>query len=160
MGIGKRLTALKVEKEKKPGLYSDGLGLYLQVRSGGAKSWIFRYRTNGPPDGLAFDARSSWSDPAGKTPFKRHGFSYAPAPHETRRPHRQGFRSTFRDWAAERTSFPREVAEMALAHTISDKVEAARRRRRQTSPRNVGRLPTTRRGKSRMFHGSWARSLH
>jgi integrase len=39
-----------------------------------------------------------------------------------------GFRSTFRDWAAERTVFPREVAEMALAHTIGDKVEAAYRR--------------------------------
>jgi len=39
-----------------------------------------------------------------------------------------GFRSTFRDWAAERTSFPAEVAEMALAHTVSDKVEAAYRR--------------------------------
>jgi integrase len=39
-----------------------------------------------------------------------------------------GFRSTFRDWAAERTNFPRDVAEMALAHTIGDKVEAAYRR--------------------------------
>jgi integrase len=39
-----------------------------------------------------------------------------------------GFRSTFRDWAAERTSFPSEVAEMALAHTISSKVEQAYRR--------------------------------
>jgi integrase len=39
-----------------------------------------------------------------------------------------GFRSTFRDWAAERTNFPREVAEMALAHAVSDKVEAAYRR--------------------------------
>ena len=39
-----------------------------------------------------------------------------------------GFRSTFRDWAAERTSYPGEVAEMALAHTIGDKVEAAYRR--------------------------------
>jgi integrase len=39
-----------------------------------------------------------------------------------------GFRSTFRDWAAERTSYPRDVAEMALAHTIGDKVEAAYRR--------------------------------
>jgi integrase len=39
-----------------------------------------------------------------------------------------GFRSTFRDWAAERTSFPNEVVEMALAHTIGDKVEAAYRR--------------------------------
>jgi integrase len=39
-----------------------------------------------------------------------------------------GFRSAFRDWAAEVTSFPREVAEMALAHTIESKVEAAYRR--------------------------------
>lgn len=39
-----------------------------------------------------------------------------------------GFRSTFRDWAAERTDFPNEVVEMALAHTISNKVEAAYRR--------------------------------
>ena len=39
-----------------------------------------------------------------------------------------GFRSTFRDWSAECTAFPTEVAEMALAHTVSDKVEAAYRR--------------------------------
>jgi integrase len=39
-----------------------------------------------------------------------------------------GFRSAFRDWAAERTSYPAELAEMALAHTISNKVEAAYRR--------------------------------
>jgi len=39
-----------------------------------------------------------------------------------------GFRSTFRDWASERTSFPSEVVEMALAHTIANKVEAAYRR--------------------------------
>jgi len=36
-----------------------------------------------------------------------------------------GFRSSFRDWAAERTNFSREVCEMALAHTVSNKVEAA-----------------------------------
>ncbi|MGV7030677.1 tyrosine-type recombinase/integrase [Methylobacterium symbioticum] len=39
-----------------------------------------------------------------------------------------GFRSSFRDWAAEQTSTPREVAEAALAHTLKDKVEAAYRR--------------------------------
>jgi integrase len=39
-----------------------------------------------------------------------------------------GFRSTFRTWAAERTSFPREVIEAALAHTIGSKVEAAYQR--------------------------------
>jgi integrase len=39
-----------------------------------------------------------------------------------------GFRSTFRDWAAECSSFPSEVVEMALAHAVGDKVEAAYRR--------------------------------
>ena len=39
-----------------------------------------------------------------------------------------GFRSTFRDWAAERTHFPNEVVEMALAHAVGNKVEAAYRR--------------------------------
>ena len=39
-----------------------------------------------------------------------------------------GFRSMFRDWASEQTSFPHEVCEMALAHTISNKAEAAYRR--------------------------------
>jgi integrase len=39
-----------------------------------------------------------------------------------------GFRSTFRDWAADQTGYPRDVAEMALAHTIKDKSEAAYRR--------------------------------
>lgn len=39
-----------------------------------------------------------------------------------------GFRSTFRDWAGERTDFPSDLAEMALAHTIPNKVEAAYRR--------------------------------
>jgi integrase len=46
------------------------------------------------------------------------------------RPHLtvHGFRSTFRDWAAEQTSFPREIAERALAHALKDKTEAAYQR--------------------------------
>jgi integrase len=39
-----------------------------------------------------------------------------------------GFRSCFRDWAADETDFPREVAEAALAHTLGDKTEVAYRR--------------------------------
>ena len=39
-----------------------------------------------------------------------------------------GFRSSFRDWASETTGFPHEVCEMALAHTIGNKAEAAYRR--------------------------------
>ena len=39
-----------------------------------------------------------------------------------------GFRSTFRDWAGESTSFPREVVEHAMAHQLADKAEAAYQR--------------------------------
>jgi integrase len=39
-----------------------------------------------------------------------------------------GFRSCFRTWAAERTNFPREIAEAALAHVIDDKTERAYQR--------------------------------
>jgi integrase len=39
-----------------------------------------------------------------------------------------GFRSAFRDWVAEQTNYPGEVAEVALAHAIPNKVEAAYRR--------------------------------
>lgn len=58
-----------------------------------------------------------------------------------------GFRSTFRDWCSERTNYPRDVAEMALAHTIGDKVEAAYRRgdlfeKRRLMMRDWGRFST------------------
>ena len=40
-----------------------------------------------------------------------------------------GFRSTFRDWVAERTNYPNHVVEMALAHVVGDKVECLPARR-------------------------------
>jgi integrase len=43
----RRLTAIAVKNAKRPGLYSDGAGLYLQVSPGGSKSWIFRYGLRG-----------------------------------------------------------------------------------------------------------------
>jgi integrase len=59
-----------------------------------------------------------------------------------------GFRSTFRDWCSERTNYPRDVAEMALAHAIGDKVEAAYRRgdlfeKRRLMMRDWGRFSGT-----------------
>ena len=39
-----------------------------------------------------------------------------------------GFRSSFRDWVAETTNYPNDVVEMALAHVVANKVEAAYRR--------------------------------
>ncbi|HKF13446.1 MAG TPA: Arm DNA-binding domain-containing protein, partial [Xanthobacteraceae bacterium] len=37
-----RLTALKVNKKKHPGMYADGGGLYLRVTKDGTKNWVFR----------------------------------------------------------------------------------------------------------------------
>ncbi|MCR9279978.1 MAG: integrase arm-type DNA-binding domain-containing protein [Pseudomonadaceae bacterium] len=48
-----------------------------------------------------------------------------------------GFRSSFRDWVSERTNTPNETAELALAHTIRDKTEAAYRRGDQLEKRRV-----------------------
>ena len=48
-----------------------------------------------------------------------------------------GFRSTFRDWVGERTDYPRELAEQALAHTLENKVEAAYRRGDALEKRDV-----------------------
>ena len=48
-----------------------------------------------------------------------------------------GFRSAFRDWAAEQTSYSGEVAEAALAHTVANKVEAAYRRTNYLEKRRV-----------------------
>ena len=47
------------------------------------------------------------------------------AAHRAEREVPHGFRSSFRDWAAEETTQPRKVAEAALAHAVRDKVEAA-----------------------------------
>jgi len=46
-----------------------------------------------------------------------------------------GFRSTFRDWASDQTAYPSDMCEMALAHAVSNKVEAAYRRGDQLEKR-------------------------
>jgi integrase len=74
----------------------------------------------GKPDDLVFKAPrgGALSDMTLAAVLRRMGVPAVP----------HGFRSTFRDWASERTNYPRDVAEMALAHAIGDKVEAAYRR--------------------------------
>ena len=44
-----RLTALQVQRLKGPGLHADGGNLYLQIKKGGGRSWIFRYAFDGTP---------------------------------------------------------------------------------------------------------------
>ncbi|MGB6314496.1 MAG: Arm DNA-binding domain-containing protein, partial [Pseudolabrys sp.] len=42
-----KLTALAVKRVHKRGMHGDGHGLYLQVASGGTKSWVLRFKVNG-----------------------------------------------------------------------------------------------------------------
>ena len=74
---------------------------------GGGNSWVFPGVRGGS---LGITAMSAL--------LKRLGIAAVP----------HGFRSSFRDWAAEETDHPREVAEAALAHVVQNRVEAAYRR--------------------------------
>jgi len=73
-----------------------------------------------------------------------------------------GFRSSFRDWASEATSFPHEVCEQALAHTIGSAVERAYRRgdlfeKRRQLMEAWGEFCTAERGKVLAFQGNAVR---
>lgn len=76
------------------------------------------------PDAFVFPgpkgSRTSLSDAAFSALLKRMGRSEGITPH--------GFRSSFRDWAGETTTFPRDIAEMCLAHAVGDMTERAYRR--------------------------------
>ena len=56
--------------------------------------------------------------------LKKHGLGYID-PKQNRVITTHGFRSTFRDWSADKTDYPREVCEHVLAHKLPDEVEAA-----------------------------------
>jgi integrase len=79
-------------------------------------------RTDSRPDSLIFPGGRTGqplSDVALAKAIRATGFADATT---------HGFRSCFRDWVAEATSYPRELAEKALAHTLSSAVEAAYQR--------------------------------
>ncbi len=81
-----------------------------------------KLRTDDQPDALVFPSRQAgkpMSDMAMRMLLRRMGYDAITV---------HGFRSSFRDWAGERTHFPREVAEAALAHVIGDETERAYRR--------------------------------
>jgi integrase len=73
---------------------------------------------------LVFPGATCWPSAVRHEPDRRTA-AHGPQRHVTAH---GAFRSTFRDWAAEQTAYPSDVVEMALAHTITNKVEAAYRR--------------------------------
>lgn len=74
-----------------------------------------------------------------------------------------GFRSSFRDWAAECTNFANEVCELALAHVIENKAEAAYRRgdmfEKRRNPMRRGRSIAQRRNPARSWRSGDSCSL-
>ncbi len=98
---------MKAGKEHKIPLTNDAIRLLKNLPRFEGSNFLFTAPKGGP-----------LSDMTISKVCKRMGVEAVP----------HGFRSTFRDWAAEQTNFPREVAEMALAHAIGSKVEAAYRR--------------------------------
>lgn len=98
---------MKARKEHRVPLSSAALALLKGLPRQESNELVFPSRTGGLVSDMTLTAV-----------LRRMGVDAVP----------HGFRSTFRDWAAERTSYPNEVCEMALAHSIGDKVEAAYRR--------------------------------
>ena len=102
-------TRMKARREHRVPLAAAAAGIVDRLQGGRESEFVFPGGKKGKP----------LSNMAMLALLKRMGRGELTA---------HGFRSSFRDWTAERTSFPREVAEMALAHTVGDKVEAAYRR--------------------------------
>lgn len=100
---------IKAGKEHRIPLSSPAMGLLQKLHTNRTSPYVFPGRNKDAP--LCKMAFHKLLARMGRTDITTHGF-----------------RSTFRDWAAEQTNFPREVAEMALAHAIENKVEAAYRR--------------------------------
>ena len=100
-------SRMKAGKEHRVPLSAAAMALLATLPQGGPGDIVFKAQRGGMLSDMTLSAV-----------LRRMG--------ELAVPH--GFRSTFRDWAAERTNYPRDVAEMALAHAIGDKVEAAYRR--------------------------------
>ncbi len=100
---------MKAGREHRVPLSEAVVGLLKPLNVGGANDWVFPGLKKGKP--LSNMTLLMTLNNLGREDLTVHGF-----------------RSTFRDWAAEKTDFAGEVAEAALAHTIGNKVEAAYRR--------------------------------
>jgi integrase len=109
------------DREHRVPLSARAIEIIDEMKRAGATEILFRGASAGGElsagamsellKGMVTEGGTPWMDPKLNRPAVVHGF-----------------RSTFEDWATERTSYPSEVRDMALAHTVSDKVEAAYRR--------------------------------
>ncbi len=111
---------MKAKREHRVALSSDAIRVLKQCKSAAQTSFVFPSpRGDKPLSNMVMMM-------AKRRIFERNDVPDALVKYKAITPH--GFRSTFRDWAAEVSHYPREIAEMALAHAIENKVEAAYRR--------------------------------
>lgn len=100
---------MKGGREHRVPLTARGLEILAEMKAIRSGDYVFPGAKSGAPlSGMALEMT-----------MRRHDVGHL-TPH--------GFRSAFRDWAGERTTFPREVAEAALAHLVGDETERAYRR--------------------------------
>jgi integrase len=102
-------SRMKAGKDHRAVLSGEAIAVLDQAAKSRVDEWIFPGRRRGRPMTLPTLTRALRAAGGGKATV-------------------HGWRSAFKDWSSERTSFPGEVSEMALAHAIGDKVEAAYRR--------------------------------
>ena len=114
---------MKMKKEHRVPLTDEAIALLKAMPRIGGSDLIFPNTKGALLSDMALTVMLRRMD---ATKFEADGKGWRDA--EGRIITQHGFRSTFRDWASERTNYPRDVAEMALAHSIGDKVEAAYRR--------------------------------
>jgi integrase len=112
-----RLTALKVDKTKKPGVYADGGGLYLRVTPEGTKNWIYRYTLNGKARwmGLGALALNSLQEARGKALDARRLCQERVDPIDAR----QAVQARARLEAAKAITFKECAAAYVKAHRVS-----------------------------------------
>lgn len=116
---------MKASRGHRVPLTDAAVGVLRRLPTGAAGPFVFpggepRRKASGPADGKAGDSKAGPLSNMAMLNLlermKQGGITV------------HGFRSSFRDWAAETTTFPNHVVEMALAHVVGDKVEAAYRR--------------------------------
>lgn len=112
---------MKLEKEHIVPLSDAALALFESLPAAEGNALLFPASEGGMLSDAAFGALI---DDMHDAELKRAGIGYLD-PKQTRIATQHGFRSTFRDWAAEVAFVPREIAEHALAHKLKDGVEAA-----------------------------------
>lgn len=124
---------MKARKEHRVPLTAEAVALLKARPKGDAGDLVFAAVMGGTLSDMSLSAvmrRMQESEvAAGKTGFLDPRSKRPAVPH--------GLRSTFRDWAAERTVYPREMAEIALAHTVGTEVERAYRRGDMVEKRRV-----------------------